>query len=474
MKNLFFFLPFSLFLCTPMAGQHNGAPSFHYHEIAREMCCMNKSAVEQIIVKGDNSTEGDQRIIDTLRMFLQSRLVGDTKCKNPQKFKSCTWRNYHHKVKRITICNANWEQLPPELGQFKRLFEIVFVRCPNLHLQGINDQLEKLGADNKLCKKFHDEIISLSFVDADFGSISKWSLKGDLMKDLRELRFVRVKNFQDKCDSLLQQLNTAYPKLNWLAIEDCQLNDETELSYLENFENLIALSLARNQLTQIPYIHKKLRSLDLSYNMISDFRFRPQPDTNFLKDLDFIFLDCNLFSYFKLTSVFFEKLYNKKEVFTYDCNCADTSEYNSLSRMFDERKVATYMTYSPRYVNDFKPPLPNCGLCKTFQSNFVASLLNVTAGTTMTDNDGNQRRVTFNPDNNVIRIETSSSTGRQVVSHDLIKIKSAKRERANENTWQWDVTLLVVETKDADKIERNLKIRRIGDTGVLHIETPEE
>ncbi|MBK8428468.1 MAG: hypothetical protein IPL27_22065 [Lewinellaceae bacterium] len=99
-------------------------------------------------------------------------------------------------------------------------------------------------------------------------------LEVELMEELRELRFVRIGNFNHHCENLLNELNRAYPSLGWLTIEGCELDNKNNLLPLREFKELKSVSLSRNYLSEIPAIPESLRALDISYNFLSDF-----PDT---------------------------------------------------------------------------------------------------------------------------------------------------------------------------------------------------
>ena len=144
------YAPICLALLMLFLGQTNlaGQRFFHYHEIAQELKTLRKGALEHVAVAGNNSTEGDQRVIDTLKMFLGQDVPPGT----PR-----LWSGYHKVIKHLQIRDVTWQELPDELSRFNHLFELTFVHCPNISLQGINDQLKKRMAqdpEDKLFKKF--------------------------------------------------------------------------------------------------------------------------------------------------------------------------------------------------------------------------------------------------------------------------------------------------------------------------------
>ncbi|MEO6037399.1 MAG: leucine-rich repeat domain-containing protein, partial [Saprospiraceae bacterium] len=275
-------------------------------------------------------------------------------------------------VNHITIRNANWRQLPPVLAQFGNLFELSLVHCPYLNLQTINDQLKALAPEQPLYRKFHEEIISLTFSDTGMDSLPAFSLEKELLGDLRELRFIRVKQLDGHCENLLAQLHSAYPNLGWLTMEACGLDDQLNLDTLRSFENLQMVSLANNFLTAVPLVNKNLKSLDLSRNLIRNLR--PTEQENKLK---FLFLDCNLFQYFDLYPLAADTLvpYPRLDVLTYECNNVLDTNLQRLSAAFDRARVANFLTYTRRYANDFNPARPNCDSCRAYRDRFVTQLL---------------------------------------------------------------------------------------------------
>ncbi len=472
------FLSFLFVLFAPCAlpGQQNGGPHvFHYAELVQQLGCLNKRAVEHIGISGDGSADSDQKMLDTLRLFLQDRIEspGNGSCK------AKAWLQHKKKVKNITIRNAGWKSLPEELGSFDNLYELVLINCPSLNLQVINDQLNAADRKSKLFTKFHEEIVSITFSDTDFGNMASCNLSKELIGDLRELRFVRIANFSRHCDTLLQQLLQAYPKISWLTMESCQLTDDVNLAPLDHFEHLIALSLANNYLTQIPYFNTNLKSVDLSFNLIGDFRFREKPDSNYLDKLEFIFLECNLFNYYKLTSVYFERLFDHLEVFAYDCNCDNRDEYGRLSAMFDLRKVATYMTYPNRYTNDFNPDLPNCNTCNRYRNSFISGLLQ---DVILRDSNQTLRNIKFNSENNqhISLRQVSSSGGSQAPYPDQMfsfkKLTYCKKNTAKTpgDNWDWEIKLQVNEINTDVSEEKEfslvLKVEEALKTGTVSIE----
>lgn len=358
----------SMLAWTQGSAQEQGPRFFHYHEINGHLKELRKGALEYIAITGDNTPDGDKRLIDTLRMFLGQMTPPGT---------SGLWPNYHGVVKNLQIRRAGWRQLPEELKGFRHLFELSFIECPNLSLQTINDQIKARrdqNRDDEFYRKFKNDIVSLSFSDTDFEITDSCRFEKELLEELKELRFVRIGNFRQQCQNLLTELNKAYPSLGWLTIENCGLDNMQNLLPLYRFEKLRSLSLSRNHLTRIPKVPESLRALDVSYNFIRDF---PVPtDSNSLKKLEFLYLECNLFDYFKLYKVLTDSILNRMEVFTYDpCNFDTLDDLKLIAAALDKRKVAVFMPFVARYDNDFAPAREDCKRCMPHRDAFINELL---------------------------------------------------------------------------------------------------
>ena len=367
MKTCFAYL--SIFWLLGLPGAAAGQALFTFDSLQRGMDQLRKSTVEHLVISGDRTLEKDRRLVDTLRMFLADRLYNQDSSKS--------WKNFQRTVRHITIRQATWRTLPPELGEFTKLFELTFVNCPYLTLQAINDQLREMDPRSRLYAKCHKELISLSFTDTSLDSLSAFRLEKELLGDLRELRFIRVKKMTAHCENLLAQLHGAYPRLGWLTLEACDLDDRLNLDTLRGFEQLQMVSLARNFLTVVPLVHKNLKSLDLSCNLIRGFRPRDKEN-----ELKFLYLDCNLFQYTGLYAIVLDTLYPHLDVLTYECNNVLDTNVQTLARAFERARVANFLSYAPRYVNDFNPALPTCTTCKTYRDEFIAQLLATTQFTT--------------------------------------------------------------------------------------------
>jgi len=434
---------------------------FTYDSLQRGMDQLRKSTIEQIVITGDRSPEGDQKILDTLRMFLADRVYNSNRRKS--------WHNFQRTVKHITIRHANWRSLPLELGEFSELFELTFVNCPYLHLQAINDQLRQLDPESRLYKKCHREIISLTFSETSLDSLVAFQLDKELLGDLRELRFIRVKKMNDHCENLLNQLKNAYPQLGWLTLAACDLDDQLNLDTLRSFEHLQMVSLTHNFLTKAPLVHKNLSSLDLSYNLIRDFR--PRDAENQLK---FLYLDCNLFQYPGLYAIIGDTVYEHLDVLTYECNNVLPKNLQILANAFDRDKVANFLSYTPRYANDFNPAPPDCRACQTYRDEFVAQLL--TSIQFMTA-DNTPCRLDFDPQRQRI-VWTCFGNGPGVLptsvsTYACQNIAECKRISGTTATdpWIWEVVFLV-ESCDGVSSKPDYLVARLqgGDGTVTVIE----
>lgn len=432
-------LVLGLLWLAPVFASAQGPRFFHYHEIAGNLHKLRKASVEYIAVAGNNTEKGDSAVLDTLRMFLGRQLLYGAQP---------LWPRFHNEVKNIQIRKANWRQLPEDLAGFRHLFEISFVECPYINLQVINDQMkarrDQNPADN-LYRKFKNDIVSLSFAIVRFPEQDSCHLEDNLMEELKELRFVGIPNFSVHCSNILTELSRAYPKLGWLTFECCGLNNTADLKALEKFPNLKSVSLIRNYLTQVPPLPKSLNALDLSFNLLSEL---PDKKSLMLQDLDFLYLDCNLFDYYNLYKVLSDSLLNRMEVFTYDpCNFDNQKELPLLASALDKRKIALYMPFVPRYHNDFNIAQPDCERCTYHHSGFIDSLLN---GVVFVDSTGQESRISFRQ--NRMQWETAASTTMGPVTSIYFyeQLKSCQRyfydPSLPDQMWDWRVCFLLQDT----------------------------
>ena len=437
---------------TEMAGQQQGPRFFHYHEIAGQQQMLRKGALEHVAIAGNNTPEGDQRIVDTLKMLLGEMLPEGS---------VPLWPNYHRVIKNLQIIGADWRELPVELSGFHRLFDLSFAQCPHITLQSINDQIKKRRDQDKhdpLYKKFKNDIVSLSFSDTYFPALDSCRLEVELMEELRELRFVRIDHFNHHCENLLSELSRAYPTLGWLTIECCGLDNSDNLLPLQAFKSLKSVSLSGNHLSEIPAVPTSLRALNISYNFISSF---PDPtDSISLKKLEFLYLECNLFDYFKLYKILTDSILNRMEVFSYDpCNFDAPDELNLIAHALDKRKVAAYMPFVERYHNDFSVALPDCERCRPHQDVFIGNLLEAV---TFLDSSGVQNHISFEPASDKIQLRTMAATSNTPGNRILMyrQLKSCVRNYTDPSdaatTWDWQLSFWVEDTNGLHNHRTNL------------------
>lgn len=452
-----------LFRIVSANGQQQGPRFFHYHEISGHLKELRKGALEYVVVEGDNSPEGDQRIIDTLQMLLGEKTPPGS---------SGLWSNYRKVIKNLQIRKANWQNMPMELSRFQRLFELTFMECPHVTLQGINDQMkQRRDADvhDDLYKKFKNDIVSLSFYDTDFDTQDSCNLEVKLMEELRELRFVRIGNFQQHCETLLTEINRAYPSLGWLTIESCSLDNTQSLLPLQSFKKLKSLSIPRNYLTQIPKVSESLIALDVSFNFLSELPAKS--DSVCLEVVDFIYLDCNLFDYFNLYKILSDNILDRIEVLSYDpCNFENPNELSLISHAFDKRKVAVYMPFVERYTNDFAPAVPDCERCKPHRDAFIRKMLQ---NVSFVDSVGGQSQISFEPGNSKMQMWSVQTSSVAPASSVFLyrQLKSCTRncvDDADANlVWDWQFCFLVEEPNDIQNQLKKLVLNIKGNTGTV-------
>ena len=460
-----------LIVClTQLAAQQQGPRFFHYHEIAGQQKTLRKGALEHVVIAGNNTPDGDRRIIDTLKMFLGENVIPGS---------PTLWPNYHRVIKNLQIRGADWSELPVELSGFHHLFDLSFVKCPNITLQRINDQIKKRSEQDKhdpLYKKFKNDIVSLIFSDTDFATLDSCHLEVELMEELRELRFVRIGNFNHHCENLLNELNRAYPSLGWLTIEGCELDNKNNLLPLREFKELKSVSLSRNYLSEIPAVPESLRALDISYNFLSDF-----PDTAdsiSLKKLEFLYLECNLFDYFKLYKVLTDSILNKMDVFSYDpCNFDTLEELKLISHALDKRKVAAYMPFVERYHNDFSPAVPDCDRCYPHRDQFISKLLE---GVTFLDSIGTENQISLETNGNRMMLRavasTESTLRNRVYMYKQLKncIRNYTDPADISQIWDWQLSFWVEDPASMQNHLKKLVVRLKGKTGQMHWEEMED
>jgi|GEM_PF-1297373 len=455
---------------TQLAAQQQGPRFFHYHEIAGQQKTLRKGALEHVVIAGDNTPAGDQRIMDTLKMFLGENVILGS---------PALWPNYQRVIKNLQIRGANWYELPVELSGFHRLFDLSFVKCPHITLQGINDQVKKRREQDNhdpLYKKFKNDIVSIVFSDTDYTSLDSCHLEVELMEELRELRFVRIRNFNHHCENLLSELSRAYPSLGWLTIEGCELDNMNILLPLRTFKKLQSVSLSRNYLTEIPAVPESLRALDISYNFLSDF---PDiQDSISLKKLEFLYLECNLFDYFKLYKVLTDSILNKMDVFSYDpCNFDTLDELKLISHALDKRKVAAYMPFVERYHNDFSTAVPDCERCHPHRDVFISKLLE---GVTFVDTTGTESRISFETNGNRVMLRSvasAESTSRnRVYMYKQLKncIRNYTDPADTTQIWDWQLSFWVEDPVSDRNQLKKLVVKLKNKRGIMHWEEMED
>ena len=446
MKNSILSFFFFLLLAQPAFVQAQGQPRvFHLETIRNELFGLRKSTVEHITVSGDHTAAGDQRMLDTLREFLKPRIYSAD-----QKH---SWKKYSRVVKRITFERANLSSLPDELGEFGHLSELNFVACPHITLQGINDQVKALDKSSNLYEKFHEELISLTFQDASW-NVNAFALEPGLFSDLREVRLIRIHNFQACCVNLLGELQRCVPDLGWLTLADCGLDNSLPLDTLRSFTHLQALSMPHNRLTRVPELPKSLHVLDLSFNLLSQLDEKtPTPL------LQMLYLDCNLLHRTALTDTLTRKRYPKLGVLTFECNNLYGQEIRATTRTLDSGHVASFMSYAPRYVNNFRPESPDCTPCFQHRRMLASALL---GGVLFTDSDGASCQLSFHPNEDKIMVKKSASS----VTYDVVELKKCEQNSAQE----WVVTFEVKEVVGFKTPEKYLIAKVTGQQGVLTTE----
>lgn len=439
---LFFFA--LLLSAQPVFAQILEQPRvFEYEDIQRELFGLRKATVEHIIVRGNNTPDGDQQVLETLRKFLAPQIFSADGVRS--------WKKFSRAVKRLTIENANWTQVPAELGQFNHLSELTFVHCPNLNLQTINDQVKALDKQSSLYEKFHEEMISMTFREANWQVSGGFALDSNLFSDLRELRLIDIGNFHDCCASLLPALQRACPTLGWLTISGCQLDDRLPLDTLRAFPNLQSLSLRNNRLTRVPALPAKLISLDVSRNLISEF-FEKTPDNPLLM----LYMNCNLFGRPSMTDILARNLYPNLNVLTYECNNLTGKDLDATTQLLDRGRVAGFMSYAPRYVNDFKPEEAECGECFDYRWNVAKSLLE---GVPFSGALAGTSQLVFGKNGDKIQVNHSAGG---FTTYDFVQFSKTERSAAGD----WVFTIEVSDVLNLKEQEKYLVVTRSGSIGV--------
>ncbi len=419
-SHLFFFA--LLLSAQPAFAQILGQPRvFEFEDIQRELFGLRKATVEHIIVRGDNTPDGDQQMLATLRKFLAPQIFSTDGVHS--------WKKFSRAVKRLTIQNANWTQVPTELGEFSHLSELTFIHCPNLNLQTINDQVKVLDKQSNLYEKFHEEMISMTFQEASWQVVGGFVLEPDLFGDLRELRLIDIGNFHDCCASLLPALQRACPTLGWLTLSGCQLDDTLPLDTLRAFPNLQSLNLRANRLTRVPALPPKLVSLDVSRNLISEF-YEKTPKN----PLRMLYMNCNLFGRPSMTDVLARNLYPNLDVLTYECNNLTGKDLDATTKLLDRGRVAGFMSYAPRYINDFRSEPVDCNECLDYRWGMAKSLLE---NVPFLDKTSSECRLEFGQNRSRIVVRQSG----KATTYEFVQINKCERNAAGE----WVFTIEVHE-----------------------------
>lgn len=412
---------------------------FGYEDIRRELFGLRKATVEHIVVCGDNTPAGDQRIVDTLKMFLQPRIYSADG--------QHSWKKFSGTVKRLSIKNATWSQVPAELGKFDRLFELAFVNCPNLNLQTLNDQVKSLPPQSHLYEKFQGEIVSLTFQDAAWQVNAGFALEPGLLSDLRELQLIGIGNFHACCPSLLPELQRCYPELGWLTLANCQLDNSLSLDTLRAFSKLQALSLRANRLTRVPALPAQLLSLDVSLNLISEY-IEKTPDN----PLQMLYMDCNLFNGLTMIDLYARDLYPKLSVLTYECNNLADTVLDKITQALDRQQIASFMSYAPRYVNDFKPEEVRCDGCLAYRWGVAKALLE---GVSFTTSGPNTAQIMFGKNGDKIVVKHSDNTS---VTYEFVQFSKSERTASGD----WVFSIEVTEALNLKGAAKHLIVTRNG------------
>lgn len=412
---------------------------FSFQDVQRELFGLRKATVEHIVVYGDNTPAGDQRIVDTLRLFLAPRIFSADG--------QHSWKKFSRKVKRLTVRNANWTQVPAELGEFNHLAEVLFVNCPNLNLQTLNDQVKALNKESNLYEKFHEEIISLTFERAEWQVNTGFALEPELFGDLRELRLISIGNFHACCPSLLAELQRCCSTLGWLTLESCQLDNTLPLDTLRAFSKLQALSLRSNRLTRVPALPTGLRSLDVSLNLISEFIEKTPDDP-----LRMLYMDCNLFNSLTMTDLYARDLYPNLEVLTYECNNLTDTVLEKTTHALDQRRVASFMSYAPRYVNDFKPDPVACERCLAYRWGVAKALLE---GVSFLVPASGTAQIMFGKNGDKIMVKHSDG---MATTYEFVQFSKSERTASGD----WVFTIEVTEALNLKGASKHLIVTRNG------------
>lgn len=361
-------------LAFSICAQSNNGSSFFYNQILDSLAegRMRRGAIEQISIKGDGATGSDQKMLETLRLFASDEIAaGSNKLKGLRKA-----------VRQLTLINCNWDTLPYEILRFPNLTDLIFVNCPQLHLQAIHDEMlsrraSKNPKDLEMAKRINERTLAMSFINSDWDKNKPVKLQPEIFRELQDLRFVNIKGLQSKLDDFFPGVILSMPYLEWLTIEDCGLLSTPVLDSLKNINSLRYVSLSRNFLTDVPYLPVKIKAVDLSYNLISVL---PSPNGHRkMNDLQFLFLDCNLLDFNELNKVRTQHLPDVQiNSFSFNCNLMSDSAANALANRLDSSRFATYVSYAIRYVDDFKVAQPDCGSCEKLRYRYLIENLNET------------------------------------------------------------------------------------------------
>ena len=382
MKNLpiLFLLMGILAMPTILFAQPNNGIAFSYQRLLDSLGRkegLRKKAVEQIVVEGDLSQAGDQKMLETLDLFLQETISAAPTMRTGKNLNIL--KNFHKEVKHLTLRHCNWDTLPMQLLRFEHLTEIVFDQSPRWNLQRYNDELLRLRATQQksLLEKLSGDITSLTFDGADLSALDSFHLSPDLLPDLRELRLSNTNGLPPLMPQLLLELNKTYPKLGWLAFDHCELSSTPDLAGFTQMTRLRSLLLSRNRLTEVPPLPPNLDALDLSQNFIASL-------SNKLKDghldsPDFLFLDCNLLPLEEMQKFIHYPGWRRRFMtLTFGCNRFNKRAGILLADTMILQNRSKFLSFARRYDNDYKAEDSDCAPCEAFQSAYIRQKLDGT------------------------------------------------------------------------------------------------
>jgi hypothetical protein len=131
-------------------------------------------------------------------------------------------------------------------------------------------------------------------------------------------------------------------------------------------------------------------------------------------------------------------------VLTYECNNLTDTVLEKTTQALDRQQVAGFMSYAPRYVNDFKPEEVRCDGCLAYRWGVAKALLE---GVSFTTSGPNTAQIMFGKNGDKIVVKHANNTS---VTYEFVQF--SKSERTASGDWVFNIEVTeVLNLKGATK-----------------------